>query len=126
VKAVSSRCLQHLDSLWISKGGKSNLFPSNIKYSVEVGREGNAQGLGIGHLISHDTTIAIGGTRKVFPTVEVSCYGEGNAIKVESNVRENGIAWVSVVSSLNSLITRDLLVEFTNIIRMAIDEGGSL
>jgi hypothetical protein len=117
-----------LDSLCSSsKGGKSNLFGCNIKYSVVVGHEGGSQdpGIGIVPLIFLDTANAIAGTL-VHTLVEVLCYGEGNAIKVEYNVRENGVAWVNVESSLNSLRTRDLVVEFTNIMRITMDDGGSL
>jgi hypothetical protein len=124
--ALSSRCLQHLDSLCSSKRGKSNPFISNVKYSVVVGHEDGTQGPGIGYLIYHDTTIAIGGTLIPETLVEVSCYGEGNASEVEDNVRENGVARVNVESTLNSSRTRDLAVEFTNIIKIATDEPGSL
>jgi hypothetical protein len=128
VNALSSCCLQHLDSLRISKGGKSNFFVSKIKYSVVVGHEGATQEPGIEteRHICLDAAKAIGGTLRPETPVEALCYGEGNAIKVEDNVRENGVARVKVESFLNSLRTRDLAVDFTNMIRIATDEGGSL
>jgi hypothetical protein len=126
VKALSSHCLQHLDSLWSSKGGKSNPFVLDIKYSIVVGHEGGAQGPGIGHLIYHDTTIAIAGTLIPETLVEILCYGEGNASKVEDNVGENSVARINVESILNSLRTRDPRVEFTNILKIATDPDGSL
>jgi hypothetical protein len=62
MNALSSCCLQHLDSLCNSEGGKSNPFLSEIKYSVVLGHEGDAQSPNIGHFISHNTAKAIGGT----------------------------------------------------------------
>jgi hypothetical protein len=124
VNTLSSRCLRHLDSL--CKGGKSNPFISNIKYSVVVSHEGGPYGPGIGQLIPHDTTNAIEGTLMPYTTVEVLCYGEGNAREVENNVREDGVAWENPVSIFNSSRTGDSSVDFTNIIRMATDGDGSL
>jgi hypothetical protein len=129
VNALSSCCLQHLDSLCSSsKGGKSNLFGFNIKYSVVVDHEGRSQdpGIDIVPLIFLDTAKAIAGTLGHETTVEVLRYGEGNAIKVEYNVRENGVARVNVESSLNSYRTRDLVVDCMNIMRITMDDGGSL
>jgi hypothetical protein len=76
--------------------------------------------------MSHDTANAIGGTLTAYTKVEALCYGEGNAIEVEGNVRENSVARENVESIINSLRTRDLVVEVTNIIRMASDVVGSL
>jgi hypothetical protein len=54
------------------------------------------------------------------------CYGEGNASKVENNVRENGVARENVVSIRNRQSTRDLFIEVTNNMRLATDEGITL
>jgi hypothetical protein len=126
VNALSSRCLQHSDSLCTSKGGKSNLFGSNIKYSVVVGHEGEAHGPGIALTICPDTAKAIGGTRLHETTTEVLCYWEGNTTKVKGNVRENGVARENVESLLNRFRTRDLVVDFTNVLKRASDGVGSL
>jgi hypothetical protein len=124
VNALYSHCLRHLDSL--CKGGKSNPSISKIKYSVVVGHEDSAHGPDIGYLDCGDTAKAIGGTHHPLAKVESVCYGEGNASKVENNVRENGVARKNVVSIRNRQSTRDMFVEVTNNIRMASDEVETL
>src|SRR5271169_6818683 len=114
----------HLDGL--CKGGKANLEVLKVKYIVVVGHEANSQDPGLSICILIDAASASVRAWKVWTKVEGLCYGEGLAIKVEGNIRNNGVTRESVVSIILRLRTRDQGIECSNIRGNTNDNGSSL